>query len=153
MTLFVDSTYKMVDGSSMARYGKMLFVDLAGSERLKKTRSSGDMLKETGNINRSLFTLGKVIAALAEGKKGDLVPYRESMLTKLLMESIGGNSLALMIACISPSSSTVDETLSTLYYATCTKTIVNVTYVNIDEKDKVQIAFNQSHLVENSSPV
>eukprot|EP00249_Psilotum_nudum_P005033 c18522_g1_i1 orf=330-641(+) len=76
MTLFVDSTYKMVDGSSMARYGKMLFVDLAGSERLKKTRSSGDMLKETGNINRSLFTLGKVIAALAEGKKGDLVPYR-----------------------------------------------------------------------------
>lgn len=54
----------------------MLFVDLAGSERLKKSKSSGEMLKETGSINRSLFTLGKVISALSEGKKGDVVPYR-----------------------------------------------------------------------------
>lgn len=76
MTLHVDSSTEIEDGSPIVQYGKMLFVDLAGSERLKKSRSSGDMLKETGNINRSLFTLGKVISALAEGKKGDLVPYR-----------------------------------------------------------------------------
>ncbi|KAH7293487.1 hypothetical protein KP509_28G028000 [Ceratopteris richardii] len=137
MTLHVDSCSEIGDGAPIVRYGKMLFVDLAGSERLKKSRSSGDMLKETGNINRSLFTLGKVISALAEGKKGDLVPYRESMLTKLLMETLGGNSLSLMIACISPASSVVEETLGTLYYATCTKTIVNVPSINIDEKDKV----------------
>ncbi|KAI5074805.1 hypothetical protein GOP47_0010766 [Adiantum capillus-veneris] len=137
MTLHVDSTSEIGNGTPIVRYGKMLFVDLAGSERLKKSRSSGDMLKETGNINRSLFTLGKVISALAEGKKGDLVPYRESMLTKLLMETLGGNSLSLMIACISPASSVVEETLSTLYYATCTKTIVNAPSINIDERDKV----------------
>ena len=60
MTLHVDSITEIEGGSPIVRYGKMLFVDLAGSERLKKSRSSGDMLKETGNINRSLFTLGKV---------------------------------------------------------------------------------------------
>nr|AMS24259.1 kinesin OrphIII protein [Marsilea vestita] len=137
MTLYVDTVTDIGDGSPpIVRYGKMLFVDLAGSERLKKSRSSGEMLRETGNINRSLFTLGKVISALAEGKKGDLVPYRESMLTKLLMETLGGNSLALMIACVSPAASAVEETLSTLYYATCTKTIVNAPTINIDERDK-----------------
>ncbi|XP_024527288.1 kinesin-like protein KIF17 [Selaginella moellendorffii] len=137
MTLHVDSLCHMDAGPPVTKLGRILFVDLAGNERLKKSKSSGEMLKETGSINRSLFTLGKVISCLAEGKKGDVVPYRESMLTKLLMESLGGNSLALMIACISPAVTAVDETLSTLHYATCTKKIINVPTVNMDEKDKV----------------
>ncbi|KAL3680266.1 hypothetical protein R1sor_023222 [Riccia sorocarpa] len=138
MTLHVDSNLFIGEGAPITRYGRMLFVDLAGSERLKKSKSSGDMLRETGNINRSLFTLGKVISALSEGKRGDgMVPYRESLLTKLLMESLGGNSLALMIACVSPASSALDETLSTLHYGTCAKNIVNAPSVNMDARDKL----------------
>ncbi len=82
------------------KYGKISFVDLAGSERLKETKSKGEMLKETGNINRSLFTLGKVISSLSEKKKeaGKHIPYRDSKLTMLLMDSLGGRAKALMIA-------------------------------------------------------
>ena len=76
--------------------------------------------------------------------------FRESMLTKLLMESLGGNSLALMIACISPASSVVEETLSTLYYATCTKTIVNAPSVNIDERDKVYLRLYSTFFLHKS---
>ncbi|XP_024537495.1 kinesin-like protein KIF3A [Selaginella moellendorffii] len=137
MTLYVDSISSMGDGPILLRHGRLLFVDLAGSERLKKTKSSGDMLKETGSINRSLFTLGKVISALSEGKKEEIVPYRESMLTKLIMESLGGSSLGLMIACVSPATTVVDQTLSTLHYATCAKQIVNIPSVKMDEKDRV----------------
>ncbi|CAM6120118.1 unnamed protein product [Calypogeia fissa] len=138
MTLHIDSNCYVDDEQPITRYGRMLFVDLAGSERLKKSKSSGEMLRETGSINRSLFTLGKVISALSEGKRGDgMVPYRESMLTKLLMESLGGNSLALMIACVSPSASALDETLSTLHYGTCAKNIVNAPSVNIDARNKI----------------
>ena len=71
------------------------FVDLAGSERLKESRSSGEMVRETGAINKSLFTLGKVISALDKGES--FVPYRDSKLTKLLMDSLGGTSLCLMV--------------------------------------------------------
>lgn len=78
------------------------------------------MLKETGNINKSLFTLGKVISMLSgdpEKLKGKHIPYRDSKLTMLLMDSLGGTSKALMIACVSPSSEYAEETLSTLNYA------------------------------------
>ncbi|CAM6048242.1 unnamed protein product [Sphagnum compactum] len=151
MTLHVDTLCDITgDGHPIVRYGRMLFVDLAGSERLKKSKSSGEMLKETGSINRSLFTLGKVISALSEGKKGDVVPYRESMLTKLLMESLGGNSLALMIACVSSAASAVDETLSTLHYATCAKNIVNAPSINMDARDKIMMKLQKeiAHLRE-----
>jgi hypothetical protein len=84
------------------RMGKLVFVDLAGSERLRDSKSAGDALRETASINRSLFMLGKVISALASGATGALVPYRESKLTKLLMDSLGGSALSLMIACCSP---------------------------------------------------
>mmetsp|Transcript_23870 Transcript_23870/g.23788 ORF Transcript_23870/g.23788 Transcript_23870/m.23788 type:complete len:301 (-) Transcript_23870:1027-1929(-) len=89
------------DGHIFKKYGKISFVDLAGSERLKETKSKGVMLKETGNINKSLFTLGKVISCLADSKKKKSdkhVPYRDSKLTMLLMDSLGGKSKALMIA-------------------------------------------------------
>jgi len=88
------------------RFGKICFVDLAGSERLKDSKSEGFMLKETANINKSLFVLGKVISALAErdtsGTSNAHIPYRDSKLTKLLMDSLGGCAMALMIACCSP---------------------------------------------------
>ena len=107
------------------KYGKISFVDLAGSERLKETHSQGDMIKETGIINKSLFTLGKVISWLSDkrGHVGKHIPYRDSKLTMLLMDSLGGSSKALMIACVSPSEKYVEETISTLNYATRTMNI------------------------------
>ena len=78
------------DGQSIKGYGKMSFVDLAGSERLKETKTSGKMMKEAQQINKSLFTLGKVISLLADKKaKGAHIPYRDSKLTMLLMDSLG----------------------------------------------------------------
>lgn len=93
------------DNRSVKKYGKLTFVDLAGSERLKETKSQGEMAKETANINKSLFTLGKVIKALSDRKvKTPYIPYRDSKLTMLLMDSLGGTSKALMVACASPAS-------------------------------------------------
>lgn len=87
------------------------------------------MVKETGNINKSLFTLGKVISCLSSKDPAKLnqkyIPYRDSKLTMLLMDSLGGTSKALMIACISPSLAYVEETISTLNYATRTMNIKN----------------------------
>ncbi|KAK3851338.1 hypothetical protein Pcinc_042000 [Petrolisthes cinctipes] len=107
-------------------------VDLAGSERL--ATSQGDRLKEGVCINKSLFTLGKVITALAESEEDrrSFIPYRESVLTYLLKESLGGNSRTAMIATVSPSSVHVEETLSTLRYAQQARKIVNHNYVNED---------------------
>ena len=124
MTVHVES-HASRDGVTMSKFGKVSFVDLAGSERLKSSKSEGSMVKETGNINRSLFMLGKVIAMLSDGEKNNHIPYRDSKLTKLLMDSLGGSSLALMIACCSPSSNHMEETLSTLHYATRARNIIN----------------------------
>ena len=96
------------------------------------------MIKETGNINKSLFTLGKVIKGLTDKKsKTPYIPYRDSKLTMLLMDSLGGNSKALMIACASPSSVYFDETLSTLNYAARTMNIRNKPMVQMDQKDQI----------------
>ena len=77
-------------GQTVKKYGKISFVDLAGSERLKESKSQGEMIKETGNINKSLFTLGKVIKGLTDRKsKTPYIPYRDSKLTMLLMDSLG----------------------------------------------------------------
>lgn len=110
-------------------------MDLAGSERANATGASGQRLREGSNINKSLTTLGRVIAALAEssksgGRKKDVVPYRDSVLTYLLKESLGGNSKTAMIACISPTD--YDETLSTLRYADQAKQIRTRAVVNQD---------------------
>jgi hypothetical protein len=94
----------MIAGQALKKFGKVSFVDLAGSERLKESGSKGEMVRETGNINRSLFMLGKVIKILSERRDRDKhVPYRDSKLTMLLMDSLGGSSKALMIACVTPS--------------------------------------------------
>jgi len=120
------------EGHFFKKYGKISFVDLAGSERLKESKSQGEMIKETGNINKSLFTLGKVISSLTDKKTNKQhIPYRDSKLTMLLMDSIGGASKTLMIACVSPSTSYADETLSTLNYASRAMNIKNKPFVQV----------------------
>jgi len=131
------------------RMARIRLVDLAGSERAKATEATGARLREGSNINKSLTTLGRVIAALADpkqhrpGKRNkDVVPYRDSILTWLLKDSLGGNSKTAMIACIAPSD--YDETLSTLRYADQakrirTRAVVNQDHVSAAERD-AQIA-------------
>ncbi|CAZ81831.1 unnamed protein product [Tuber melanosporum] len=116
---------------------RISLVDLAGSERATSTGATGARLKEGAEINRSLSTLGRVIAALADlssGKKknANMVPYRDSVLTWLLKDSLGGNSMTAMIAAISPADINFDETLSTLRYADSAKRIKNHAVVNED---------------------
>uniref|UniRef100_A0A8B9RJ35 Chromosome-associated kinesin KIF4 n=1 Tax=Astyanax mexicanus TaxID=7994 RepID=A0A8B9RJ35_ASTMX len=112
---------------------KLHLVDLAGSERQKKTKAEGDRLKEGISINRGLLSLGNVISALGdESKKGSFVPYRDSKLTRLLQDSLGGNSHTLMIACISPADSNIEETINTLRYADRARKIKNKPVLNID---------------------
>ena len=130
------------------RTARIRLVDLAGSERAKATEATGQRLREGSNINKSLTTLGRVIAALAgdsnsgntspRKKQKELVPYRDSILTWLLKDSLGGNSKTAMVACISPSD--YDETLSTLRYADQakrirTRAIVNQDSVSTAERD------------------
>ncbi|XP_071440096.1 kinesin-like protein KIF14 [Hetaerina americana] len=125
-----------------SRRSKINLVDLAGSERLSsQTSASGDRMREGVSINRSLLTLGKVIAALSEGngsaKKRTFIPYRDSVLTWLLRESLGGNSRTAMLATVSPASVHVEETLSTLRYATQAASIVNRVRVNEGHHDRL----------------
>ncbi|XP_047463966.1 kinesin family member 4 [Mugil cephalus] len=114
---------------------KLHLVDLAGSERQKKTKAEGDRLKEGISINRGLLSLGNVISALGdESKKNTFVPYRDSKLTRLLQDSLGGNSHTLMIACISPADSNMEETINTLRYADRARKIKNKPVVNVDPR-------------------
>ncbi|KAI9592457.1 hypothetical protein BDF19DRAFT_416176 [Syncephalis fuscata] len=118
---------------------KFHFVDLAGSERLKRTNATGDRAKEGISINAGLLSLGNVISALADaadlkpGQPAPHVPYRDSKLTRLLQDSLGGNSQTLMMACVSSSDSNFSETLSTLRYATRARKIQNRARANVDE--------------------
>ena len=111
---------------------KFHFVDLAGSERAKRTGATGSTLKEGISINKGLLALGNVISALTEeGKKGH-VPYRDSKLTRILQDSLGGNSRTSMIACVSPAEVNFEETLNTLKYAFRARNIKNKPIVNRD---------------------
>lgn len=116
------------------RAGKLNLVDLAGSERQSKTGATGDRLKEATKINLSLSALGNVISALVDGKSTH-IPYRDSKLTRLLQDSLGGNTKTLMVACLSPADNNYDETLSTLRYANRAKNIKNKPKINEDPKD------------------
>uniref|UniRef100_A0A8D3BS51 Kinesin family member 21A n=1 Tax=Scophthalmus maximus TaxID=52904 RepID=A0A8D3BS51_SCOMX len=112
---------------------KFHFVDLAGSERLKRTGATGDRAKEGISINCGLLALGNVISALGDrSKRSTHVPYRDSKLTRLLQDSLGGNSQTVMIACISPSDRDFMETLNTLKYANRARNIKNKVTVNQD---------------------
>jgi len=134
--------HDMETDETTERSSRIRLVDLAGSERAKSTEATGQRLREGSNINKSLTTLGRVIAALADpkqqqtpkkrggGHRDAVVPYRDSILTWLLKDSLGGNSKTAMIACISPSD--YDETLSTLRYADQAKRIRTRAVVNQD---------------------
>lgn len=144
--------HDMETDETTERSSRIRLVDLAGSERAKATEATGQRLREGSNINKSLTTLGRVIAALADPKAGRsgkagrgkdmVVPYRDSILTWLLKDSLGGNSKTAMIACIAPSD--YDETLSTLRYADQakrirTRAVVNQDHISSAERD-AQIA-------------
>uniref|UniRef100_A0A8C6VAM5 Kinesin family member 13Bb n=1 Tax=Neogobius melanostomus TaxID=47308 RepID=A0A8C6VAM5_9GOBI len=126
-------------GTSGEKVSKLSLVDLAGSERATKTGAAGERLKEGSNINKSLSTLGLVISALADQGAGrsKFVPYRDSVLTWLLKDSLGGNSRTAMVATVSPSADNYDETLSTLRYADRAKSIVNHAVVNEDPNARI----------------
>jgi kinesin family protein 1/kinesin family protein 3/17 len=116
---------KDTDDESRNIFAKINLVDLAGSERVKSTGATGATLKEGANINKSLSALGNVINALVEAGKGKntFIPYRNSKLTRVLQESLGGNSITTMLAALSPAACNFEETLSTLKYANRAKAI------------------------------
>ncbi|TYH72036.1 hypothetical protein ES332_D05G226100v1 [Gossypium tomentosum] len=125
---------------------KLHLVDLAGSERAKRTGSDGMRFKEGVHINKGLLALGNVISALGDEKKrkeGVHVPYRDSKLTRLLQDSLGGNSRTVMIACISPADINAEETLNTLKYANRARNIQNKPIVNRDPMSNEMLKMRQ----------
>lgn len=147
-TCFIKSESKnLEDGSNFSRTSRINLVDLAGSERQKLTNAAGDRLKEAGNINRSLSQLGNLINILAvvsqSGKQRLHIPYRDSKLTFLLQESLGGNAKLAMICAVSPSQSCKSETLSTLRFAHRAKSIKNNAVVNEQREDDVNVLREQ----------
>jgi hypothetical protein len=132
-TITVESS-ETVNGEERIVAGKLNLVDLAGSERQSKTGATGDRLKEATKINLSLSALGNCISALVDGKSSH-IPYRDSKLTRLLQDSLGGNAKTLMLATMSPASFNYDESMSSLRYANRAKNIKNKPKINEDPKD------------------
>eukprot|EP00898_Chlorokybus_atmophyticus_P006255 jgi/Chlat1/6630/Chrsp482S00879 len=143
-TITIESSDRSSDPNSSGhiRAGKLHLVDLAGSERLSKTGATGDRLKEATKINLSLSALGNVISALVDGRSGH-VPYRDSKLTRLLQDSLGGNTKTVMVANIGPADYNYDETINTLRYANRAKNITNKPRVNEDPKDAMLREFQE----------
>ncbi|XP_053136727.1 kinesin-like protein KIF1B isoform X5 [Hemicordylus capensis] len=145
--VFTQKKHDVETDLSTEKVSKISLVDLAGSERADSTGAKGTRLKEGANINKSLTTLGKVISALAEvdnctskskkKKKTDFIPYRDSVLTWLLRENLGGNSRTAMVAALSPADINYDETLSTLRYADRAKQIKCNAVINEDPNAKL----------------
>ncbi|XP_025018973.1 kinesin-like protein KIF1B isoform X16 [Python bivittatus] len=139
--VFTQKKHDVETNLSTEKVSKISLVDLAGSERADSTGAKGTRLKEGANINKSLTTLGKVISALAEvskkKKKTDFIPYRDSVLTWLLRENLGGNSRTAMVAALSPADINYDETLSTLRYADRAKQIKCNAVINEDPNAKL----------------
>ncbi|XP_060931251.1 kinesin-like protein KIF3B isoform X2 [Limanda limanda] len=131
-----------VDGENHIRVGKLNLVDLAGSERQSKTGAKGERLKEATKINLSLSALGNVISALVDGRSSH-IPYRDSKLTRLLQDSLGGNACTVMVANIGPASYNMEETLTTLRYSNRAKNIKNKPRINEDPKDALLREFQE----------
>lgn len=128
-----ESTESLDEDITHTMFGKFHFVDLAGSERAHRTGNVGDRFKESVHINSGLLALGNVISALGDPKKkATHIPYRESKITRLLKDSLGGNAKTLMICCISPSSANLDESHNALKYANRARNIKNTPVVNRD---------------------
>ncbi|NXN96279.1 KIF3C protein, partial [Rhinopomastus cyanomelas] len=130
------------DGQEHIRVGKLNLVDLAGSERQGKTGSQGERPKEASKINLSLSALGNVISALVDGRSTH-IPYRDSKLTRLLQDSLGGNAKTIMVATLGPASHSYEESLSTLRFANRAKNIKNKPRVNEDPKDTLLREFQE----------
>ena len=130
------------NGKVTTRVGKLNLVDLAGSERQSKTGVSGIEREQAININLSLTTLGLVIQNLVSSKPTH-IPYRDSQLTRLLQDSLGGNTKTVMIANVGPAGYNYDETLSTLKYANRAKNIKNEVKINEDPKDALLRQFQE----------
>lgn len=128
------------EGLTNVKASKLHFVDLAGSERQKQTAATGERLKEATNINKSLTTLGLVINSLVEVAQGKSrhIPYRDSKLTFLLKDSLGGNSRTCMIAAVSAASTQFQETLSTLKFAQRAKMIKNKASINEESSGNIE---------------
>lgn len=142
LTIQVENELQNSDDprEQMTKLGKLIFVDLAGSEKVKVTLSKGKQLTETNNINKSLLVLGTCISALSDPNKRDgHIPYRDSKLTKLLSESLGGSGITLMIACISPAMTCENESLNTLRYANRAQNIENVPLAKTDSRENIVI--------------
>lgn len=137
--IFGDLKSKLEGDQDFDILGKMTFIDLAGSERLKATKSSGQMVSDTGFINKSLYVLGKVIAGLVRGAgEGNIeVPFRESKLTKLLINSLGGKCRTLLISCVSEASGSIHETLRTLKFSMTAAKIKNRPVRFLDPQEKL----------------
>ena len=132
-SIIIETSEKTEDGKELLRKGKLNLVDLAGSERQTKTKATGQALEEAKKINLSLVCLGKVISGLVQSSKH--IPYRDSKLTKLLTDSLGGNTKTLMITNIGPAMKNYDETLNSIRYANQAKNIKNKPKINEDPKD------------------
>merc|ERR1719411_168777 len=148
LTIYIEIESKTIgdngDTLYITRHGKINFVDLAGSEMVKKTKSSGKALTEANNINKSLMVLGNCISALS--KSGDRkvhIPYRDSKLTKLLADSLSGNGITLMIACVSPARSNLSESSNTLRYAARAKRIKTKPIVVMDPREALIVALKR----------
>lgn len=137
------------ESAAVDRSSKIVLVDLAGSERASLTGATGERLQEANNINKSLSTLGDVIKALSEGngRRDAFVPYRNSVLTFLLKDSLGGNSRTTMLATVSPSDSSFSETCSTLRYIERAKFIHSAPLVNESSTDPAYVAQLQKKIV------
>ena len=133
-TITVEASEPGLDGKDHIRVGKLNMTDLAGSERQSKTGATGATLKEATKINLSLSALGNVISALVDAKVS-FIPYRDSKLTRLLQDSLGGNTKTVMLANVGPADYNYDETISTLRYAHRAKSIQNKPKINEDPKD------------------
>ncbi|XP_012524989.1 kinesin-like protein KIF12 isoform X3 [Monomorium pharaonis] len=144
LTVTITSEQAMENGVFISKQGKINFVDLAGSEMTKKTQSEGKTLEEANNINKSLMVLGYCISSLSDGKrKGGHIPYRDSKLTKLLADSLAGNGVTLMIACVSPARSNANETLNTLRYAARAKKISTKPIIVMDPREALILSLKR----------
>lgn len=140
LTLTIDSEIQDPEDENLylTKRGKLTFVDLAGSEKVKESNSSAETLIESNNINRSLLVLGNCISSLGDAKKRQgHIPYRDSKLTKLLADSLGGQGVTLMIACVTPSSHHAAESINTLRYASRAKRIRTKPIVKMDPREKL----------------
>jgi hypothetical protein len=124
---------------------KLHFVDLAGSERVARTHNTGERFQESIRINTGLLALGNVVSALSDPKKraGGHIPYRDSKITRLLKDSLGGNAKTLMITCVSPCITDLDESLNALNYAHRVRRKHRIILINFINFRQVKFAINQ----------